>query len=79
MTPPRINSKDMAASQPVTGIEIEAGAGEKAEAESQKQNIEHNRSPCRRHPPDHTERAHVDRPELLTGALKIETDFVLRA
>ena len=32
MTFSRINSKDMAASQPVAGVEVEAGAGEKAKA-----------------------------------------------
>jgi hypothetical protein len=44
ITAPRINS-NMAPSQPVAGVEIEAARGEEAEANGKKQHIEHHRSP----------------------------------
>jgi len=45
ITPPRISSKDMAASQAIAGVEIEAGGPEKAEAGRYKNEIDHHRKP----------------------------------
>jgi hypothetical protein len=45
ITEPRISSNDMAPSQPIAGVEIQAGGDEKAEAKGDKDDIEHWRKP----------------------------------
>jgi hypothetical protein len=43
ITAPRINS-NMAPSQPVAGVEIEAASGKEAEAQDDEEDVEHDRS-----------------------------------
>src|ERR1700676_3033890 len=45
IAPPRISSKDMAPSQPVAGVKVEAACGEEAEANGKEQHIKHHQSP----------------------------------
>ena len=43
--PPRISSNDIAASQPITGEEVEAGRGEEADANADEKHVAHQLPP----------------------------------
>ena len=73
MTAPRISS-NMAPSQPVAGVEIEAAHGEEAEANREKDDVQHLGSPKR---PGRVERASRDGPAAspLRRLPPVETDL----